>query len=322
MARYIIRRILWMVFVVVLITFVTFVIYFVLPPSNVAYESFTHGGLTARASRLTKHYLGLDRPFYVQYGLFVKHLFMGDRYGWPGLWFSFQTRSSLKPIIASRAVVTAQLTLGAAVISLAIGLPIGILSALRPRSKIDRASMGFAVLAVSTPTFLLGTAALYGLWFKLRIAPGSGYVPIRAGVGPWLRQMVLPWMTLAIPHAALYARMGRGALIESLSEDFVRTARAKGQSELNVVLKHALRGSLTPLVTMSGTDLGQLFAGAVITETVFNLPGLGLYAIISVQNDDLYALADISLVVGTSIVLMNLVVDLLYAAIDPRVRYA
>jgi ABC-type microcin C transport system permease subunit YejB len=126
MPRYIIRRLLWTVFTVVLVTFITFVIYFVLPPSNVAYESFTHGGLTARASELTKHYLGLDRPFHVQYALFLKHFFMGDPYGWPGLWSSFQTRSALKPIIAARAVVTLQLTLGAAVIWLAIGLPIGI----------------------------------------------------------------------------------------------------------------------------------------------------------------------------------------------------
>jgi peptide/nickel transport system permease protein len=146
-------------------------------------------------------------------------------------------------------------------------------------------------------------------------------VPIGVGVVPWLRRMILPWVTLAIPNAAFYARIGRAGLIESLSQDYVRTARAKGLPERSVVLRHGLRASLTPLVTMFGLDVGRVFGGAVITETVFNLPGLGQYAIISLEHADLYALVDISLVVGISIALVNLVVDVLYAAIDPRIRY-
>jgi peptide/nickel transport system permease protein len=322
MTRYVVRRLLWAVFVLVLITFITFLIYFVMPPNTSPYEAFTHGGLTTRASMLTKHDLGLDRPFYVQYGLFVKRLVMGDRFGWPGMWFSFQTRDALKPIIASKAVVTAQVAVGAAFAWLLIGIPIGILSALRPRSRLDRIAMGFTLVGVSTPVFFLGAAVLYVFWFKLHLAPGTGYVPIAHGVGPWIRQLVLPSLVLALLFAAFYARMGRATLIEALGEDYVRTARAKGLSERRVVLRHAFRASVVPLVTMFGMDLGQLFGGAVITETIFNLPGLGNYAIQSVHHADLYALVDITLVVAFSITILNLLVDVAYAFLDPRIRYA
>jgi peptide/nickel transport system permease protein len=307
-------------FVLLLVTLITFLIYFVMPPNDSPYESFTHGMRTARASTLTKSALGLDRPFYIQYGLFVKRLFTGDQYGWPGLWFSFQTRGALKPIIASKAVVTAQVAIGAALIWLLIGIPVGILSALKPRSRRDRLAMGFTLVGMSTPVFFLGVAVLYAFWFKLHVAPGTGYVPIGDGVGRWLRQLVLPCSVLALLFAAFYARMGRATLMEVLDEDFVRTARAKGLSEARVV-KHALRASVLPLVTMFGMDLGQLFGGAIITETIFNLPGLGGYAVQAIHHADLYALVDITLVVAFSITVLNLVVDVLYAVLDPRIRY-
>jgi peptide/nickel transport system permease protein len=319
--RYAIRRLLWTLVVIVLISFITFVIYFVMPPNDSAWQSFTHGTRTAGASQLTRHVLGLDRPFWVQYGLFAKRVFLGDQYGWPGLWFSFQTRSALRPIIAAKAVVTAQLALGAAAIWLLVGIPLGVISALRPRSRLDRVAMGFALVGVSTPVFFLGTTVLYALWFKLHVAPGTGYVPIGAGILPWLRQMVLPWSVLAVLFVAFYARMGRGTLMEVLDEDYVRTARAKGLGERRVVVRHALRASLMPMVTMAGMDLGQLFGGAVITETVFNLPGLGSYAVQSVHHADLYAVLDITLVVAFSVTVLNLLVDLAYAIVDPRIRY-
>jgi peptide/nickel transport system permease protein len=182
--------------------------------------------------------------------------------------------------------------------------------------------MGFALLGVSTPVFFLGTGVLYAFWFKLHIAPGTGYVPIGGGILPWLRQMILPWSVLAVLFVAFYARMGRGTLIEALEEDYVRTARAKGLGEGRVVVRHALRASLMPMVTMFGMDLGHLFGGAVITETVFNLPGLGNYAVQSVHHADLYAVLDITLVVAFSVAVLNLLVDLAYAIVDPRIRYA
>ncbi|MGZ4136015.1 MAG: ABC transporter permease [Actinomycetota bacterium] len=321
MARYAARRIAWALVVVLLISLITFLIYAGLPPNNAAYETFTHGGLTERASRLTRHYFGLDRPFVVQYVLFLQHLMFGDRYGWPGLWYSFQTRSALRPIIASRAIVTTQLVAGAAVIWVAVGIPLGIVAARRPRSVLDRAATGFAVLGVSTPAYLIGTLALYTLWYRLRIAPGTGYSPIGAGVLPWFQHMFLPWLTLSISFIAIYSRMTRASVLDAMGEDFIRTARAKGASERAVLVRHVLLFGLTPMLTMLGMDLGQLVGGAILVEIVFNLPGLGSYAVQSVGHGDLYALMDISIVVAVAVTFGNLVVDLLYARLDPRVRY-
>src|SRR5437588_1209147 len=257
MSRYIIRRVLWAGFVVLLITLVTYLIYYVMPSTDPT-QVFTHGASTQQASHLLRVSLGLDRPWYVQYGLFVKHVFLGDRYGWPGLGFSVKTRSALKPILAARIMVTAQLAAGAAIVWLAVGIPIGVMSAVRPRSVGDRLAMGFALFGVSAPVFWLGLMFLYLFWFKLKIAAGSGYVPISSGFFSWLNHLIMPWGGLALLYAAFYARMSRGNLIETMTEDYIRTARAKGLSEGRVVLKHGLRASLTPVVTMFGMDLGAL----------------------------------------------------------------
>jgi peptide/nickel transport system permease protein len=313
---------LWAAFVLVAMTTITFVIYFVMPPNDSVYQQFTHGSATAKASEDTKTALGLDRPVVVQYGLFMKHLFLGDRYGWPGMWFSFQTRSALKPIIASRAIVTAQLALGAALVWLLVGIPLGVVSALRPRTWVDRLSMGFALVAASTPVFFLGMIVLYVFWFKLRIISAAGYTSMGDGFLPWLQHMVVPWIVLAMFFAAYYARMSRATMLETLDEDFVQTARGKGLSEGRVVMRHAFRAAMLPLVTMFGMDLGQLFGGAVITETVFDLPGLGSYAVQAVRHADLYAVLDVTVVVAIAITVMNLLVDIAYAWLDPRIRYA
>ena len=206
---------------------------------------------------------------------------------------------------------------------LLVGIPIGILSALKPRSIFDRLAMGFALFGVSAPVFFLGPLFLYLFWFKLGILPGSGYYAIGVyGVWPWFSHFIMPWTVLALLYAAFYARMTRANLIETMGQDYIRTARAKGLSERTVVLKHGLRASLTPVVTMFGLDLGGLLGGAFITETVFNLPGLGAYAIKSVGSGDLYAILDITIIAGFFITFMNLIVDVLYAFLDPRVRFA
>ena len=320
MTRYVLHRLAWLMVVLFAVSFITFFIYIVMPPNDSPYESFTHGKRTARASALTKEYLGLDRPLSVQYGMFVKHLVIGDQYGWPGLGYSFQTRNALKPVIESRAVVTAQLVVGAAVLWMLFGVTFGVIAGRRPGSNIDRAARGFALLGVSTPAFVIGTGLLYVFWFKLHVAPGTGYVPISHGVGPWAKQMMLPWITLAVAFAALYLRMSRATVIETMEEDFVRTARGKGISERGVLAKHVLRPTLTPLVTMLAMDLGQLLGGAIVVETVFNIPGLGSYAVSSLQHADLYALLDLTLVVAVAVCVLNLAADIFYAAIDPRVR--
>jgi peptide/nickel transport system permease protein len=319
--RYVIRRLAWTLVVLVVISFITFAIYVVMPPNDSPYQSFTHGQRTARASRLTKEALGLDRPLAVQYGEFVKHLVLGDQYGWPGLGYSFQTKQALKPVLAGRAVVTAQLAMGAVVLWMVVGVSAGFTAGARPHSNVDRAARTFALIGVSTPAFLIGSGVLYVFWFKLHWAPGTGYVPLGDGVVPWARQMLLPWMTLALFFAAFYLRMSRANVMETMEEEYVQTARAKGLSERQVLARHAFRPSITPLVTMLGMDLGHLLGGAIIVETVFNLPGLGSYAMMSLGRADLNALLDLTLLVAISVCLLNLCADLLYAAIDPRVRF-
>jgi peptide/nickel transport system permease protein len=310
------------VFVLLVITFISYFIFFVMPSTDPA-VIFAGRQPTPDLVAEVRHQFGLDHPWPVQYALFVKRIFLGDEYGWPGLGFSFNTRSPLKPIIFDRLLVTMQLALGAAVVWLLVGIPIGILSALKPRSIFDRLAMGFALFGVSAPVFFLGPLFLYLFWFKLGILPGSGYYAIGVyGVWPWFSHFIMPWTVLALLYAAFYARMTRANLIETMGQDYIRTARAKGLSERSVILKHGLRASLTPVVTMFGLDLGGLLGGAFITETVFNLPGLGAYAIKSVGSGDLYAILDITIIAGFFITFMNLIVDVLYAFLDPRVRFA
>ena len=169
--------------------------------------------------------------------------------------------------------------------------------------------------------FWLGLMFLWLFWFKLHLAAGTGYVSYGTNFFSWLNHMIMPWVVLALLFAAFYARMARGNLIETMSEDYIRTARAKGLSEWKVVLKHGLRASLTPVVTMFGMDLGTLLGGAIITETVFNLQGIGNYAVQSVFSGDLYAILDVTIIAAFFVVLMNVVVDVVYAYLDPRVRY-
>lgn len=322
MGRYIARRLLWVGFVLLVITLITFLIFFVMPPTDPAVVFAGKQPTKATIAEVRRQF-GLDKPFVEQIGLFVKRIFLGDEYGWPGLGFSFNTRSALKPIIFSRMWVTIQLALGAAITWLLVGIPIGILSALRPRSIFDRAAMGFALIGVSAPVFFLGPVFLYLFWYKLRIAPGSGYYSItQFGFVQWFQHFIMPWIVLALLYAAFYARMTRANLIETMGQDYIRTARAKGLSEARVVLRHGLRASLTPLVTMFGLDLGALLGGAFITETVFNLPGIGAYAIRAAGSGDLYAILDVTLIAGFFITFANLVVDVVYAFLDPRVRYS
>ena len=319
MLRYVARRILWVGFVMLVIVMITYLIFFVMPSSDPA-VAFAGRSPTPENIAEVRRLFGLDKPVWEQYLLFVRHLFLGDRWGWPGLGFSFTSRSAIRPILLQRLVVTVQLALGAALVWLCVGIPVGILSALRPRSLLDRAAMGLALVGVSAPVFWLGLMFLWLFWFKLHLAAGTGYVPIGTSFGTWFGHMIMPWIVLATLFAAYYARVARGGLLDTLQEDYIRTARAKGLSERRVVIKHALRASLTPLVTMLGVDLGTLLGGAIVTETVFNLQGIGQYAVQSVFSGDLPAILDVTVIAALAISLMNLVVDVTYVALDPRVR--
>jgi peptide/nickel transport system permease protein len=323
MGRYLIRRTLFLILVLFIVSIITFIVLVKLPAQDPALRA---AGRTPTAQLIAaiRAKFGLDQPVWVQYGRFAQGVVP-----WPGLflnedvYFSYTNHVAVKEEIYQRIPVTATLALGAAVIWLMIGIPIGIVSAIKPRSVFDRAGMVFALIGVSAPVFWLGLVFLYVFWFKLEWLPGSGIPPdetimqaVMAG------RFILPWFVLALAFAAFYSRMVRGNLIETMSEDYIRTARAKGISERKVIFKHGLRSALTPVVTMLGLDIGILLGGAVITETVFNLPGLGQYAIRSLLNSDFPAIMGVTLFASFFIVVANLVVDVAYAFLDPRVRYA
>ncbi|HEX2032472.1 MAG TPA: ABC transporter permease [Actinomycetota bacterium] len=323
MVRYLIRRTLFLILVLIIVSFLTFLIFLKLPPGNPAHRAAGRRA-TPDIIAIAERNLGLDRPWYVQYGRFAKGLVP-----WPGfflneqVYYSYSNLIPVKEQIYRRLPVTITLTLGAAVVWILIGIPIGIFSATKPRSLRDRAGMLFALVGVSAPVFWLGLLFLFVFWFKLGLFPGTG-IPIGQSVlGAVLEgRFVLPWVALAITFAAFYARIVRSNLIETLSEDYIRTARAKGLSEQRVVYKHGLRAALTPVVTMFGLDVGILMGGAIITETVFGLPGLGQYAIESLRGNDFPAVMGVTIFAAFFIVVANLIVDVVYAVLDPRVRYA
>jgi peptide/nickel transport system permease protein len=326
MGRYLIRRSLFLILVVFLVSFLAFLIFFKLPPGDparIAAGRRATPDIIARA----RHNLGLDRPWYVQYGRFAKGLVP-----WPGLFLNEQTYFSYNNFVPvkeeilggnpPRIVVTAVLAVGASMVWLIIGLPIGIMSAIRPRSARDRAGMLFALFGVSAPVFWLGYVLLFIFWFQLGLLPGSG-LPLDEGLSESLvrGRFVLPWVTVSLTFAAFYARMVRSNLIETMSEDYIRTARAKGLSERRVIFRHGLRSALTPVVTMFGLDLGILLGGLVITEQVFSLPGLGQYLVNALTTNDFPAVMGVTVFAALFIAVANLVVDVAYAFLDPRVRY-
>jgi peptide/nickel transport system permease protein len=321
MTLYIARRLLWTVVVVACVIAITFAVFYLLPAGDPALR-FAGKNPTAAEIAQIHHRLGLDKPWYVQFGRFAWHFFRGDRYGWPGLGYTYASGSSVKSLVFSRAPRTLFLIAGAAVIWLFSGVAIGVLSAVKRRSLADRIAMGFALFGISTPVFWLGLISLYLIWAKLGLTGGTGYVSPVNSISGFFSHMILPWIVLALLYAAFYARMTRNNLLETLGEDYIRTARAKGLSERTVIFKHGLRASLTPIVTMFGLDIALLVGGAVITESVFNLQGLGYLAINDALQQDLPVVLGVVLIASVAVALANLVVDILYAFIDPRVRYA
>jgi peptide/nickel transport system permease protein len=322
MGRYLIRRLLFFVLVLFIVSLFTFVIFVKLPSVDPAIRAAGRHP-SAQLLATIRHKFGLDRPLYVQYWQFAKGLIP-----WPGLflnkevYFSYGSHVPVSEEMSSRIPITLALTMGSAVLWLLIGIPIGIISAIRPRSVVDRAGTLFALFGVSAPTFWLGLVLLYVFWFKLHLLPSSG-IPanqtlLQAILGG---RFILPWIVLALTTAAFYSRMVRGNLMESMTEDYIRTARAKGMSERKVIFKHGLRSALTPVVTMFGMDVAFLLGGAVVVETVFQLPGLGQYAILSLQVNDFPPVMGVTVLGAVFIVVANLIVDVVYAFLDPRVRY-
>jgi peptide/nickel transport system permease protein len=268
-------------------------------------------------------FLGLDEPVYVQYGRFVKRLVVDGSLG-----HSFTNRRSVNDEIFRAAPITATLVFGGIIMVLLIAIPLGIFSALRPRSLLDRAAMAYVLIGISLPSFWIGLVLSYVFGYKLGWTPIAGYcevvsVPEAAvcgGVGDWAYRMVLPWLTLSIVVAGTYVRFVRAEVMETMNQDYVRTARAKGAPERQVMRSHILRNAMLPVVTIIGMDIGILLGGSILIETVFGLPGLGRTAYESIQNFDLPTLQGVVIFGAIAIILFTLMVDLMYAWIDPRIR--
>ena len=319
MTLYVARRLLWAAAMLVIVSALTFLIFYAFPSTDPA---ALRAGRQATPELIAqiRHSLGLDRPVYDQFSIYLKNLALHFNLG-----YSYQNNISVRSEIFTRLPATISLTVGAVVVWLAIGIPIGVLSAIRPRSLLDRFAMGAALLGISAPVYWLGLVALFLFASdigKVHLFGGAGtYVPLTQDPGGWFSSLILPWFVLAAAFAAFYARMVRGNLIEVLGEDYIRTARAKGLPERRVILRHGLRAALTPVVTLAGLDIGILLGGAVLTETVFNIPGVGRFAYDSIVNSDLPAIQGTVLFGAIFIILANLVVDIVYAFLDPRVRY-
>jgi len=320
--RYLIRRIIFLVFVLWVVSILTFVIFVKLPPGNPAIRAAGRVQTPQTIHDATVA-LGLDKPVWVQYARFAKGLVP-----WPGwflnkqVYFSWSNFVPVREEIFGRLPVTIVLAIGAGLVWLTIGIPIGIVSAVKRRSAIDRAGMLFALFGVSAPVFWLSYVLLYVFWFKLHLAPPSGLDPGQSVASAVIHgKFVLPWIALAMTYSAFYARIIRSSLIETMHEDFIRTARSKGLSERRVILRHGVRVAITPVVTLFGIDLGYLLSGAIIVEYVFNLPGVGKLAIDSLTTNDFPATMGVTVMAALFIVVANLVVDVLYAFLDPRVRY-
>jgi peptide/nickel transport system permease protein len=310
----------YVILVVFAVTAVAYTIFFVLPSTDPA-VAFAGRNPTPELVQEVREQLNLDEPVPVQYALYVKRLVTGDEYGWPGLGLSYNTRSPVRDEIINRASVTLQIAIGGAILWLLIGIPIGVISALKQRSLADRLAMGFALVGVSAPVFWLGLVMLYVFWEKLGWLPGTGYVPFAESPKEWFLHMLMPWMVLALLFAAIYARIVRGNMIDTMGEDYIRTARAKGLSESRVVTRHGLRAGLSPVVTLLGIDLALLVGNTVVTETVFNMPGLGNYVLVSTDSGDLPGVLAVVVLAAFAVAFLSLVSDIIYAYLDPRVRY-
>ena len=335
MIYFIIRRLFLTVFLLLLVSLITFAIFFLVPrlAGQTSYQlaaQYVGRNPVPSEIKAVETKLGLDAPIYLQYGRYIKAIVLGTHYDagtdvsycpFPCFGYSFRNDQPVWPQLISDAPVTLSLAIGASILWLIGGVSIGVLSALRRGSIFDRASMGIALAGVSLPVFFTGLIALELFSYKWPIFPNVHYVGITTNPLLWARNLVLPWLTLAFLYAALYARLTRAAMLETMGEDFIRTARAKGLPERVVVIRHALRASLTPIITIFGLDLGLLLGGAILTETTFSLPGLGQFTILAIQNQDLPEILGVTMLAAFFIVLANLVVDVLYAFVDPRVRH-
>ncbi|MCX5237778.1 ABC transporter permease [Streptomyces prunicolor] len=330
MLAYLIRRLFAAAVMLVVIVMVVFGIFFLVPKwagVDIA-SSFVGKQADPAAVDAVRQKLGLSDPIYSQVWQFFKGIFAGRTYSGGGdvthcaapcFGYSFRSEQAVWPVLTDRFPVTLGLALGAAVLWLVFGVAAGVLSALKRGTIWDRGAMVVALAGVSLPIYFTGLLSLAIFAFGLKWIDAQ-YVPLSQSVGGWFGGMILPWITLAFLYAAMYARITRATMLEILGEDYIRTARAKGLTEPVVIGKHAMRSTMTPILTMLGMDLGALIGGAILTESTFNLPGLGRAVLDAIRNQDLPIILGVTLITSLAVLLANLVVDILYAVIDPRVR--
>ncbi|MFF5931360.1 ABC transporter permease [Streptomyces hydrogenans] len=328
MILYLGRRLLGVLGVLLAIAAVTFTIFYVLPSDPAAAAC----GKACSDERLEaiRANMGLDAPLWRQFADFVTGIFTGRTMGtgqyalhcdFPCLGYSYENSEGVWDLLVDRLPVSASLAAGAAVLWLVLGLTAGVTAALRKDTLTDRALMVGAVAAASLPVYFTSVLLIYGLIRLTGLLPYPQYVPLTSDPLSWASNLLLPWLALAVLYAAMYARQSRGAMIESMAEPYIRTARAKGLPRRTVVVKHGLRAGMTPILTIFGMDLGGLLAGAVITESLFGLPGVGRLFYGALTTGDQPVILGVTLLAAGFIVVANLAVDLLYAVVDPRVRY-
>jgi peptide/nickel transport system permease protein len=319
MATYIVRRVLWGIVLILLVSALTFVFFNVFPSADPAQLRAGRNASPAIIHYI-RHELGLDRSVPVQFFNYMKNIFLHFNFG-----FSFYTGASVLSLITNRLPATISLAVGAAVIWLLMGIPIGIISAIRRGSVLDRVAMGVALVFVSMPVFWLGLVVLFLFANdigRFHVLPGANtYTGLTVNPWHWFTSLIMPWFVLAATSAAVYSRVLRGSLVEAMGEDYIRTARAKGLRERRVIFRHGVRSAITPVVTIFGLDLGALLGGAVITETVFNIPGIGRLNLDAINHSDFPIVQGTVILATLFIVTANIVVDILYAYLDPRVRY-
>ncbi|MEU6255467.1 ABC transporter permease [Streptomyces sp. NPDC047043] len=326
MFRFLVRRVLGAMVILLIISAVTFWLFYAIPrdPATMSCGKNCTPDMLAQV----RHNLGIDHPVPVQYWDWLKGIFVGRDYAGfghcdaPCLGYSFANREPVLGTIMDRLPLTLSLAFGAAVVFLIFGVGTGMLAALKQGKWQDKVASSASLLGSSLQIYFVGYIAMYFLVAKLGILDNPSYTPLTDDPVAWASGLLLPWLVLAIIFTANYTRMARSQLVEQLSEDYVRTARAKGLSRANVFFRFAWRGAMGPIVTVFGIDLGTLIGGAIITEYTFSLQGVGRLAVQSVDKSDLPMLLGVTLLSAGAIVFLNIIVDAVYALIDPRIRLA
>jgi peptide/nickel transport system permease protein len=318
MGAFIIRRIFYSIVVVLFVIAITFLIFYVLPSADPA---ALRAGRSPTPETLAaiRAQLGLDKPVPEQFWIYLKNLVLHFDLG-----NSFVNNTDVKALVLDRLPNTLFLIAGAAILWFVSGVFIGTISAVKSGTLLDRTAMTTALVAISAPVYWLGLVVLYLFASdigRFPLLPGAGAYQDADGFFAKIPTLILPWIVLAAAFSAIYARLTRSNLIEVMSEDYVRTARAKGLKERRVIVRHGLRAAITPVITVLGLDLGILVGGAILTESVFGIPGVGRLSFDAIQRGDLATIQGTTLFLALAVVVMNLVVDILYAFLDPRVRY-